>query len=234
MTQAQVEQRMSLLKGSTQYNDISDVDLVIEAVYENMDVKKKVFSTLDTLCKPGCIMASNTSTLDIDQIAAMTSRPEDFIRLHFFSPANVMQLLEIVRAEKTSAEVIASVLQIAQKIRKLSVVFGVCYDFVGNHMLEPYGREELRLLLEGASPAQVDNALTGFGMKMGVLSMYDMAVVDIGFLVREARREKIAHDPSYQIKGDKLHALGRFGHKTSRGFYIYEGRNQTEVPEVFS
>ena len=232
MSMEQVDQTMNLLKGSTNYQDIRDVDLVIEAVFENMEVKKKVFTTLDEVCKPGCIMASNTSTLDVDEIAAVTSRPEDVIGLHFFSPANVMKLLEIVRAEHTSAEVITTVLKVAQKIRKIPVVVGVCFGFVGNRMLEPYSREAHRLLLEGASPAQVDTALTDFGLKMGCLSMYDLAGIDIGYLVRQSRRDELAHDPSYQIIGDKLHELGRDGQKTSRGFYLYEGRNQIEDPEV--
>lgn len=232
LTQAQVEERLALLTGTLTYDDLADADLVIEAVFESMDVKCAVFGKLDEVCKPGAILASNTSTLDLDEIAAITSRPQDVIGLHFFSPANVMRLLEIVRGAKTANDVIVTALNIAKTISKVPVVVGVCFGFVGNRMLEPYAREAHRLVLEGASPAQVDKVLTDFGMAMGPLSMFDLAGIDVGFLVRESRRDAISHDPSYNLIADRLYALGRYGQKTSRGFYIYEGRDKREDPEV--
>ncbi len=232
MSEADVEARMGLLNQTTQYDDIADVDLVIEAVFENMDIKKAVFKTLDEVCKPGAILASNTSTLDVDEIAAATKRPEDVIGLHFFSPANVMRLLEIVRGAKTADDVLMTTLKTAQKIAKVPVVVGVCFGFVGNRMLEPYGREASRLLLEGATPAQIDRVLTTFGMAMGFCSMIDLAGVDVGYLTRQGNLDNISHDPSYGALGDKLYELERFGQKTGRGHYIYEGRDQKEDPEI--
>lgn len=232
MTETQVEQRMALLEGTLSYEDLGDADLVIEAVFESMEVKKAVFSRLDEVCKPGAILASNTSTLDLNQIASFTKRPQDVIGLHFFSPANVMRLLEIVRGDQTADDVIVTALQVAKAIRKVPVVVGVCFGFVGNRMLEPYGREAHRLILEGATPAQVDKVLTGFGLAMGPLSMFDLAGNDVGYLVRESRREAIAHDPSYNRLGDELYRLGRYGQKTGRGFYLYQGREQNEDPEL--
>lgn len=234
LTQAQVEERMALLTGTLSYDDLADADLVIEAVFESMDVKRAVFGKLDEVCKPGAILASNTSTLDLDAIAAMTSRPQDVIGMHFFSPANVMRLLEVVRGAKTADDVTVTALSVAKVIRKVPVVVGVCFGFVGNRMLEPYAREAHRLVLEGASPAQVDKVLTDFGMAMGPLSMYDLAGIDIGFLVRESRRDAISHDPSYNLIADRLYELGRYGQKIGRGFYIYEGRDKREDPEVIA
>lgn len=227
-----VEQLMALLSGTTSYDDLADVDLVIEAVFEKMAVKHAVFKELDRVCKTGCILASNTSTLNIDEIAAVTSRPQDVLGLHFFSPANVMRLLEIVRCEKTADDVLVTCIKLAQVIRKVPVVVGVCFGFVGNRMLEPYSREGMRLLLEGATPAQIDKALYKFGFAMGLCSMGDMAGLDVGYFVRESRRELINHDKSYCALGDKLAELGRYGQKTGRGLYIYEGREQKEDPEV--
>ncbi|TQV86088.1 3-hydroxyacyl-CoA dehydrogenase [Exilibacterium tricleocarpae] len=232
LTEAQVEQRMELLTTTTEYASIAGVDLVIEAVFENMDIKKKVFTTLDEVCKPGAILATNTSTLDVDEIAAVTKRPQDVIGLHFFSPANVMRLLEIVRGKATADDVIVTSIKMAQAIKKIPVVVGVCFGFVGNRMLEPYSREASRLLLEGATPAQVDRVLYDFGLAMGIFSMGDLAGIDVSFLVREGIRDQIAHDPGYQKISDKLYALGRYGQKTGRGFYIYEGRERQEDPEV--
>lgn len=232
ITAAQVGQRMALLEGTLSYDDLANADLVIEAVFESMEVKQAVFSRLDEVCKPGAILASNTSTLDLDRIASFTSRPQDVIGLHFFSPANVMRLLEIVRGEQTADDVIVTALQVAKTIRKVPVVVGVCFGFVGNRMLEPYGREAHRLLLEGATPAQVDKVLTDFGLAMGPLSTFDLAGNDVTFLVRESRRDAIAHDPSYNKLGDELYQLGRYGQKTGRGFYIYQGRDKKEDPEL--
>lgn len=226
------EVRQSNLTGTLEYANLKDADLVIEAVFESMDVKKTVFGQLDAVCKPGAILASNTSTLDLDEIAAATSRPDDVIGLHFFSPANIMRLLEIVRGAKTSPDVIKSALTFAKAIRKVPVVVGVCFGFVGNRMLEPYFREASRLMLEGATPEQIDQVLTDFGMAMGIVSVGDLAGVDVSYRVRESRRGEIAHDPSYQAIQDELFELGRYGQKTGRGAYIYEGREKKPDPEV--
>ncbi|BBH45710.1 3-hydroxyacyl-CoA dehydrogenase NAD-binding domain-containing protein [Pseudomonas sp. KU43P] len=228
----QLEHRMSLLQGTLDYADLADADLVIEAVFEDLSIKQSVFRTLDRVCKPGAILASNTSTLDVDRIAACTQRPQDVVGLHFFSPANVMRLLEVVRGRLTAPDVLATTLKIAKRIGKLPVVSGVCFGFIGNRMLEPYAREAHRLVLEGASPAQVDKVLTGLGLAMGVFAMYDLAGIDVGYLVRQARRSEIAHDPSYFRLADELYSLGRHGQKSGRGFYRYEGRERIEDPEV--
>ncbi|UTW08894.1 enoyl-CoA hydratase/isomerase family protein [Pseudomonas benzenivorans] len=234
LTQEQVEQRTSLLSGSLDYADLADADLVIEAVFESMDVKRQVFMTLDKVCKPGAILSTNTSTLDVDQIAAFTSRPQDVIGLHFFSPANVMRLLEIVRGKETAPDVLATALKLGKQIGKLGVVSGVCHGFIGNRMLEPYSREAYRLLLEGASPAQVDRVLTALGFNMGVLSMYDLVGIDVGYLIRTPMRAVLGEDPSYCRLADELYALGRFGQKTGRGTYIYEGRERQDDSEVLA
>ena len=235
LTAEQVEQRMGLLGTTTEYSDIADVDLVIEAVFENMDIKKKVFQTLDEICKPGAILATNTSTLDVDEIAAVTSRPSDVVGLHFFSPANVMRLLEVVRGAKTADDVLITTLKIAQRIKKIPVVSGVCYGFIGNRMLEPYGREAARLILEGATPAQIDRVLYDFGFAMGYCSTMDLAGLDIGYLVRQENKDtSYGLDPGYAAICDKLYELGRYGQKTGRGFYIYEGRDKQEDPEVMT
>src|SRR5690606_27171567 len=227
-----LEQRMQLLQGTLDYADLADADLVIEAVFENLEIKQSVFRTLDKVCKPGAILASNTSTLDVDAIAAVTSRPRDVIGLHFFSPANVMRLLEVVRARETAPEVLATTLKLARRIGKIAVVSGVCFGFIGNRMFEPYSREAHRLLLEGASPAQIDRVLTDHGLAMGMLAVQDLAGIDVSHLIRESRRDAISHDASYCLLGDELYALGRHGQKTKAGFYRYEGRERLEDPEV--
>ncbi|MFV8819523.1 3-hydroxyacyl-CoA dehydrogenase NAD-binding domain-containing protein [Haliea sp. E17] len=229
---SRVEQCLGLLQATTQYADIADADLVIEAVFERLDIKQNVFRTLDEVCKPGAILASNTSTLDLDAIAAVTSRPQDVIGLHFFSPANVMRLLEVVRGARTAPDVIASAQKVARRIGKLPVVVGVCFGFVGNRMLEPYGREAMRMLLEGASPAQIDRVLTDFGLAMGLCSMSDLAGIDVSYLTRQGNRAAIAHDPGYGFIGDRLYEKGHYGQKTGQGFYLYAGRQRSENPEV--
>lgn len=234
LSQEQLEQRMALLQGSLDYGDLADVDLAIEAVFESMAVKRQVFETLGGVCKPGAILATNTSTLDVDQIAAFTRRPQDVIGLHFFSPANVMRLLEVVRGRATAPDVLATALKLGKQIGKLSVVSGVCYGFIGNRMLEPYAREAHRLVLEGASPTQVDRVLTDLGLAMGVLSMFDLVGLDVGYLMRAPLRQVLAHDPSYSRLPDELHALGRFGQKSGRGMYRYEGRERLDDPEVLA
>ncbi|UVE19590.1 3-hydroxyacyl-CoA dehydrogenase NAD-binding domain-containing protein [Pseudomonas sp. LS44] len=232
LSEAQLEQRMALLQGTLDYADLADADLVIEAVFEKMEIKQEVFRTLDRVCKPGAILATNTSSLDVDQIAGVTCRPQDVIGLHFFSPANVMRLLEVVRAAKTAPDVLATTMKVAKQIGKLPVVSGVCFGFIGNRMLEPYAREAHRLVLEGANPAQVDGVLTGLDLNMGVLSMLDLAGIDVNFLVRQSNLAATRHDPSYHIVGNELYALGRYGQKAGRGFYIYEGRQRQDDYEV--
>ncbi|VUD52499.1 Fatty acid oxidation complex subunit alpha [Thalassocella blandensis] len=232
LTQEQVDAALSCLHSTMDYADIAEADLVIEAVFENMEIKQNVFRTLNEVCKPEAILASNTSTLDVNAIARCTNRPERVIGLHFFSPANVMRLLEIVRAERTSETTLLTALQMAKKIRKTPVTVGVCFGFVGNRMLEPYGREAMRLLLEGVRPAQLDAVLTEFGMAMGVCAVSDLAGIDIGYLTRQSRRQQIAHDPTYAVVADMLYERGHYGQKTGRGFYCYEGRVASENEEV--
>lgn len=234
MTQLQLERRMERIQGTLDYGDLIDADLVIEAVFESLEVKQKVFRTLDKVCKPGAILASNTSTLDVDAIAAVTGRPQDVIGLHFFSPANVMRLLEVVRARETAPDVLLTTLKLARQIGKIAVVSGVCFGFIGNRMFEPYGREAYRLLLEGATPSQIDKVLTDHGLAMGMLAVQDLAGIDIGYLIRESRRSEISHDPSYCKLGDELYALGRYGQKTGAGLYRYEERDRLDDPEVIS
>ncbi len=234
ISQEKAEGLQEALSGTLDFNMMSDVDLVIEAVFEDLAIKKSVFERLDKVCKAGAILASNTSTLDLNEIAQTTSRPADVIGLHFFSPANQMRLLEIIRGDATGPEIIKSALQLAKRIRKVPVVVGVCFGFVGNRMFEPYFREGSRLMLEGASSEQIDRVLTAFGMAMGIISVADLAGVDVSYRVRESRREEFAHDRSYQAIQDKLYQLGRYGQKSGRGSYFYEGREKTSDPDVIT
>jgi len=234
LSQERVDRQLSLLQTTTDYADLSGADLVIEAVFEKFDLKEQIFRELDRVCKDGCVLASNTSTLDLNSLARCTARPEDVIGMHFFSPANIMRLLEVVRGEATSPEVIATVLNVARRIKKLPIVVGVCYGFVGNRMLEPYMREAQRLVLEGAQPAQVDRVLTDFGLAMGPISMMDMIGLDVLYLMREGHRDAIKHDPGYAILGNELYNMGRYGQKTGRGYYLHEGRQQQDDPELIA
>ena len=229
LTMEQVEERMSLIKGTLTYDDFADVDLVIEAVFENMDIKKSIFSQLDEKCKPGAILASNTSTLDIDEIASATKRPEDVIGLHFFSPANVMKLLEIVRGEKTSDEVKATSMALAKRIKKVGVLVGNCHGFVGNRMLHKRGAEAMSLVDEGATPQQVDKVLTDLGFPMGQFAMGDLAGIDIGYSIRQERRKAGDNVPPSWM--DKLAEQGRLGQKTGAGTYRYEEGNRKPIPD---
>ncbi len=233
MTAEQVAQRLALLTPTQDFSAIGDADIVIEAVYEDMVVKQDVFARLDAVMKRGAILATNTSTLDVDQIAAATSRPQDVIGTHFFSPANVMRLLEVVRAEKTGKDVLATVMQLGKRLKKVSVVSGVCDGFIGNRMLEQYIRQSLFLIDEGASPQQVDAALTKFGMAMGPFAMYDMAGMDIGYAIRQ-RRYVEKPQLSYSRVGDRVVEMGRLGQKTGKGWYRYEAGSRTPLvdPEI--
>ncbi len=234
LTAEQVEERMGLLKGTLSYDDIADADLIIEAVFEEMSVKETVFKELDRVAKPGAILASNTSTLDVDKIASFTKRPEDVIGLHFFSPANVMKLLEIVRGEKTAKDVLATSLQLARKIAKKPVVSGVCDGFIGNRMLYRYRAVGDQLLLEGASPSQIDRALENFGFAMGPYRVGDLAGLDIGWAIRKRKAAENPDVPYEPVIGDKLCEAGRFGQKTGKGWYRYEEGNREPLvdPEV--
>jgi 3-hydroxyacyl-CoA dehydrogenase len=224
MSAEQVEGAMGLLTPTLSLEDLADCDLIIEAVFENMDVKKEVFGKLDRIAKPGAILASNTSYLNIDEIAASTSRPEDVVGLHFFSPANIMKLLEVVRGAKTAPDVLVTAMSLARKIRKVAVVAGVCYGFIGNRMLIPRQTQAMRLLLEGATPEQVDRVYTEFGMPMGPFQMADLAGVDIGWHRDPSRVENIR---------DALCAIDRWGQKKGAGFYDYdEKRRPSPSPKV--
>ena len=231
LSQAAMDKRMSLLTGVLSYDDLKDADIVIEAVFEEMEVKKEVFRKLDAVAKPGAILATNTSTLDIDQIAAVTKRPQDVIGLHFFSPANVMRLLEIVRGAKTAHDVIATSMKLAKTIKKVGVLVGVCDGFVGNRMVHAYFREAGFLIEEGALPQQVDRVLEEFGFAMGPFRVGDLAGLDIGWAIR--KRQAATRDPNerYTKIGDMICELGRFGQKTGAGYYRYEAGNRKPIPD---
>lgn len=221
MSEEQMEQRIASISGTTNYADIGDVDLVIEAVFENLELKKEIFAKLDRVCKQGTILATNTSYQDVDAIAAATSRPQDVLGMHFFSPANVMKLLEVVRGAKTADDVLATAMQIGKKIGKVCALSRVCYGFIGNRMLGGYGREAQMLLLDGCTPEQVDSALEGFGMAMGPLAMSDLAGLDVGYKARQSRTD-LPDDPKLYRMGTLLVEMGRHGQKTGSGFYQYD------------
>jgi len=230
LTSQQVTERMALLKATQSYDDLKDADMVIEAVFEEISVKETVFRKLDETIKPGAILASNTSTLDLDKIAAFTRRPRDVVGTHFFSPANVMKLLEVVRGEKTAKDVLATVMGLAKKIKKTAVVSGVCDGFIGNRMVEQYLRQALFLLEEGATPRQVDRALEKWGMAMGPFRMSDLAGNDIGWAIRK-RRYRERPDFKYSKIADRLCEQGRFGQKTGLGWYRYEAGRRDAIPD---
>ena len=230
MTLDQVDKRLALLRPTLEFALVDDADLVIEAVYEDMAVKQQVFKRLDGVVRRGAILATNTSTLDVDKIAAATRRPQDVIGTHFFSPANVMRLLEVVRGAKTAPDVLATVMQLARRLKKVAVVSGVCDGFIGNRMLEQYVRQSLFLVDEGASPQQIDAALTKFGLAMGPFTMYDMAGMDIGYAIRQ-RRYKEKPQVRYSRIADKVVELGRLGQKTGKGWYRYEPGDRTPRPD---
>ena len=233
LSESDMEKRVGLITGTTSYDDIADVDLVIEAVFENPDVKKDVFGKLDAVCKPGCILATNTSYQDVNMIAEATKRPQDVVGMHFFSPANVMKLLEVVRGDKTAHDVLATVMQIGKKIGKVCVLSRVCYGFIGNRMLTGYGRQAHMLLLDGATPTQVDSAAEKFGMAMGPLAVGDLAGLDIGYKARQARTD-VVHDPKTHCVASALVEMGRMGQKTGAGYYKYDPatRARQADPEV--
>jgi 3-hydroxyacyl-CoA dehydrogenase len=224
LTRDDVDKRMGLIQGTVDFGAVADADLIVEAVFEEMPLKKEVFARIDKIAKPDAVLATNTSTLDVNEIASVTTRPETVIGMHFFSPANVMRLLENVRGAKTSKPTIATAMAVGRKIGKVPVLVGVCYGFVGNRMLHQRGRQAERLLLEGALPQQADRVLVDFGFPMGPFAMGDLAGLDVGWRVRKARgtRAPIA---------DRLCEQGRFGQKTGSGFYRYEGGDRTPRPD---
>lgn len=233
ISQAAVEQRLSLLESTLEIGKLADCDLVIEAVFENMQVKLDVCEQMGRVCKPGAILASNTSTLNVDELAAASGRPSDFLGLHFFSPANVMKLLEVVRGARTSDEVLGTSMRLAKMIDKVAVVSGVCYGFIGNRMLESYLREADFLLMEGASPAKVDRALESLGFAMGPCRMLDLAGTDVAgkIVLEQGKAGRLPNDASYRAPVVRLLELGRHGQKAGRGYYRYEGRNAQLDPE---
>jgi 3-hydroxyacyl-CoA dehydrogenase len=223
----------ALISGSTDYAALAEADMVIEAVFEDPNLKKEIFAKLDGVCKQGAILATNTSYQDVNAIAAATARPEDVIGTHFFSPAHIMKLLEIVRGEKTADDVLATCMKLAKRIRKVPVVSGVCYGFIGNRMLQPYGAQTQLLLLEGATPGQIDNAMESWGMAMGPLRVFDLAGLDIGYKARQALSDEQKGDPATFRVPDLLVEAGRLGQKSGSGFYGYdENRRPTTDPAV--
>jgi 3-hydroxyacyl-CoA dehydrogenase len=229
LTQAQVDSAVALITPASSYDDFADVDMIVEAVFEDMDVKKEVFRELDKVCKDECILATNTSTLDINVIAAETKRPEWVIGMHFFSPANIMKLLEVVRGDKTNAVTLATTMAIAKKIKKVGVVVGVCDGFVGNRMMHPYRADAIFLAEEGASPQQIDSAIYSWGMAMGPMAMNDLAGLDISWAIRKGKPKP--EGLRYSEIPDRICEMGRFGQKTSAGWYQYEEGSRTPLPD---
>jgi len=237
LSQEEMDKRMGLITGVTDLVELAATDIVIEAVFENMDVKKELFAKLDSVCKPGAILATNTSTLDVNEIASATSRPADVIGTHFFSPANVMRLLENVRGEQTSAEIIATVMKLSKTLGKVGVLVGVCHGFVGNRMLHQYLREAMFLIEEGALPQDVDRVIYEFGLPMGPFAMCDLAGNDVGWRVRQEQIKNNGGKPTNArysgTVADKICEMGRFGQKTGKGWFSYEnGRTPMPDPEI--
>jgi 3-hydroxyacyl-CoA dehydrogenase len=227
---SELESCLQRFRACDDFADLREADLVIEAVFENMAIKKEVFARLDEVCKEGAILATNTSTLDVDAIASATSRPQDVVGLHFFSPAHVMRLLEIVRGARTSDDVVATALSLARAAGKIGVVVGNCFGFVGNRMLYSYGRENQLLLLEGAAPEYIDRVLCDWGMAMGPNAVGDLAGLDVGYKVRQERKD-LPDDPRFYRVSDMLAELGRFGQKTGKGIYRYESGSREPMPD---
>jgi 3-hydroxyacyl-CoA dehydrogenase len=222
LSEAKAKECRQLINGTTSYGDLGDADLVIEAVYENLPLKKEIFAKLDGVARAGAILATNTSYQDVNEIAAVTGRPQDVLGLHFFSPAHIMKLLEVVRADKTADDVLATCMALAKKIRKVPVVAGVCYGFIGNRMLQFYGREAQLCLLEGASPEEIDTAMEQWGMAMGPMRVFDLAGLDVGYKARQGLDPDERGDPRAYCVADALVEMGRLGQKSGAGFYAYD------------
>ncbi|HKX80009.1 MAG TPA: 3-hydroxyacyl-CoA dehydrogenase NAD-binding domain-containing protein [Novosphingobium sp.] len=238
ISEAAAAERTALVQGSTDYEDLAGCDLIIEAAFEAVDVKRDIFQRLDAVARPGAILASNTSYLDLNEIAAFTSRPGDVVGMHYFSPANVMRLLEVVRGRDTAPDVLVTALAVAKRTGKVPVVAGVCNGFIGNRMLKAYVREAGLLLLEGATPEQVDGALTRFGMAMGPFAVADLSGIDIGYKARKAMAPG-SYEPMATIVHDRLAEAGYLGRKTGSGFYLYEDGSKAaginpEVPQIIA
>jgi 3-hydroxyacyl-CoA dehydrogenase len=229
LDQAGMDKRMGAIQSTVDFSALADADLVVEAAFEDLAVKEQVFRELDRVCKKGAVLASNTSTLDIDKIASFSSRPGDAVGMHFFSPANVMRLLEVVRGKQTRPDVIATAMAVGRKIGKVGVVVGNCDGFAGNRMLEKYLTEAVAIIEEGASPAEVDAALTGWGMAMGPFAMSDLAGIDVSWHIRQRRIKE--GKPYGSALMDRFYEAGRYGQKTSKGFYRYEPGSRTPIPD---
>ena len=236
ISERQRDERLALISDARDYEALRDADVLVEAVFEQMQLKREIFARLDSIAKAGAILATNTSTLDINEIAAATGRPQDVIGLHFFSPAHVMPLLEVVRAEATSLQTIGAAMDLAKRLRKTPVLAKVCYGFIGNRMMEGYAREAQRMVLEGATPRQVDSALENFGMAMGILAVFDMAGIDVGVNVHKSNADKYPPDPTYYQADLALHAAGRLGQKSGMGYYKYlpGDRTRHDDPEALA
>ena len=231
LSQDKMDKRMSLITPTLSYDDIANADIVVEAVFEEMDIKKEVFRKLDDIMKPDAILATNTSTLDVDEISAVTKRPEMVIGTHFFSPANVMRLLEVVRGAHTKKEVIATVMQLGKTIKKVPVLVGVCDGFVGNRMLARYSKQAYQMVLEGALPQDVDKAVFDFGLAMGPFAMGDLAGLDVGWRIRKRRATENAAIKDDAGIDDQICEMGRFGQKTNAGWYKYEPGSRVPIPD---
>jgi 3-hydroxyacyl-CoA dehydrogenase len=231
LTQEDMDRRIGLIQGVLRYDALKGADIVIEAVFEDMEVKKQVFERLDAVAKAGAILATNTSTLDVNEIARATRRPESVLGLHFFSPANVMKLLEVVRAAATSKETLASAMKLARSIKKVGVVAGVCDGFIGNRMLHAYFREAGFLLEEGATPQQVDRVIEDFGFAMGPFRVSDLAGLDVGWYIRKRQAATRPPHLRYSKVADRICEMGRFGQKTGAGWYRYEAGSRTPLPD---
>jgi len=226
-----MQKRLALIRGVLRYEDAADADLFIEAVFENVELKKKIFATLDRVAKPGAVLATNTSTLDIDEIATAVKRPQDVIGMHFFSPANVMPLLEVVRTAKTSPATIRAAVDLARPLKKTAVLARVCYGFIGNRMMEGYARESGRMALEGETPRRIDSVLEKWGMAMGILAVFDMAGIEVGVNVHKANADRYPPDPAYYQADFALVEAGRLGQKNGKGYYRYEKGDRTRYDD---
>ena len=226
-----MQKRLALIRGVLRYEDAADADVFIEAVFENVELKKKIFATLDRVAKPGAVLATNTSTLDIDEIATAVKRPQDVIGMHFFSPANVMPLLEVVRTAKTSPATIRAAVDLARPLKKTAVLARVCYGFIGNRMMEGYAREAGRMALEGETPRRIDSVLEKWGMAMGILAVFDMAGIEVGVNVHKANADRYPPDPAYYQADFALVEAGRLGQKNGKGYYRYEKGDRTRYDD---
>ena len=235
LTPQEMEQRIALIKPQVTYDGFADADIIIEAVFENMSLKKQVFAEIDRSAKADCVLATNTSTLDVDEIAGATSRPNMVIGIHFFSPAHVMRLVEVVRGARTDKEIIATAMALAKRLRKVGVLVGNCRGFVGNRMMLPYMREAQFLVEEGATPSQVDQVLTDFGMAMGIFAVDDMGGIDLGWRILQDTKRLLKQGDRSPLVLEKLYEANRWGQKTGAGWYRYEdGRTPLRDPEVES